>query len=154
MPIMANDIYSLGATVFEVLAGYLPFGNDGGLLQKKGAEIPEIPGDFSQQLKQVLDSCLNDEPWSRPTAAQLHDIAVEALRPSPTTPPAVSTPSQKLSEGRETMTLGAIHKEQEPTSHVNEILKSQPIQEDGLTLTILLISGLGLAIGIILALII
>ena len=41
LPIMANDIYSLGSTVFEMLSGDLPFGNDGGLLQKKGAEIPE-----------------------------------------------------------------------------------------------------------------
>ena len=47
LPIMANDIYSLGSTVFEMLSGDLPFGNDGGLLQKKGAEIPEVPGDFS-----------------------------------------------------------------------------------------------------------
>ena len=35
LPIMANDIYSLGSTVFEMLSGDLPFGNDGGLLQKK-----------------------------------------------------------------------------------------------------------------------
>ena len=56
-PIMANDIYSLGATVFEMLTGDTPFGDDGGLLQKKGAEIPELPGDYSEQLKKVIALC-------------------------------------------------------------------------------------------------
>ena len=79
LPIMANDIYSLGSTVFEMLSGDLPFGNDGGLLQKKGAEIPEVPGDFSPMLKKVLDLCLQEEPWKRPTAAQLEEIANNAI---------------------------------------------------------------------------
>lgn len=79
LPIMANDIYSLGSTVFEMLSGDLPFGNDGGLLQKKGADIPEVPGDFSPVLKKVLDLCLQEEPWKRPTAAQLEEIANNAI---------------------------------------------------------------------------
>lgn len=79
LPIMANDIYSLGSTVFEMLSGDLPFGNDGGLLQKKGADIPELPGDFSPMLKKVLDLCLQEEPWKRPTAAQLEEIANNAI---------------------------------------------------------------------------
>lgn len=80
LPIMANDIYSLGSTVYEMLSGYLPFGNDGGLLQKKGADIPEVPGDFSPLLKKTLDDCLQEEPWQRPTAEKLEEIANHALR--------------------------------------------------------------------------
>ena len=80
MPIMANDIYSLGSTVYEMLSGDLPFGNDGGLLQKKGAEIPELPGNFSPLLKRTLEKCLEEEPWARPTAGRLEDIANEALK--------------------------------------------------------------------------
>ena len=80
LPIMANDIYSLGSTVYEMLSGVLPFGNDGGLLQKKGAEIPELPGNFSPLLKRTLEKCLAEEPWSRPTAEVLEDIASEALK--------------------------------------------------------------------------
>ncbi len=79
LPIMANDIYSLGSTVFEMLSGMLPFGNDGGLLQKKGAEIPELPGNFSPLLKRTLEKCLEAEPWARPTANRLEDIANEAI---------------------------------------------------------------------------
>ena len=80
LPIMANDIYSLGSTVYEMLSGYLPFGNDGGLLQKKGADVPEVPGDFSPLLKKTLEDCLQEEPWQRPTAEKLEEIANQALR--------------------------------------------------------------------------
>jgi len=79
IPIMANDIYSLGSTVYEMVSGFLPFGNDGGLLQKKGADIPELQGDFSPLLKKTLEKCLEAEPWARPTADKLEAIANEAL---------------------------------------------------------------------------
>ena len=84
LPIMANDIYSLGATVYEMLTGYLPFGVDGGLTQKKGADVPVLPGDYSSQLKQTLRDCLDEEPWKRPTAKQLEEIAIDALSKAPT----------------------------------------------------------------------
>ena len=79
-PIMANDIYSLGATAFEMLAGDTPFGDDGGLLQKKGAEVPELQGDFSVQLKKVIAKCLRTNPWERPTAEQLEIYASAGMR--------------------------------------------------------------------------
>ena len=80
LPVMANDIYSLGSTVYELTSGMLPFGNDGGLLQRKGAEIPELPGDFSPLLKKTLDDCLQEEPWNRPSADQLEETAIRAIR--------------------------------------------------------------------------
>lgn len=82
-PIMANDIYSLGATVFEMLTGDTPFGDNGGLIQKKGAEIPNLKGDYSEQLKKVISKCLKTNPWERPTAEQLEkytEIAIEGGR--------------------------------------------------------------------------
>jgi len=78
-PIMANDIYSLGATVFEMLTGDTPFGDDGGLIQMKGAEVPELKGDFSPQLKEVVARCLRTNPWERPTAEQLEKYAEDGL---------------------------------------------------------------------------
>lgn len=79
-PIMANDIYSLGATAFEMLAGDTPFGDDGGFVQKKGAEVPELQGDFSVQLKKVIAKCLRTNPWERPTAEQLEIYASAGMR--------------------------------------------------------------------------
>lgn len=79
LPIMANDVYSLGATVYQMLSGYLPFGADGGLAQKKGAEVPVLPGNYSPQLKKVLEDCLSEEPRKRPTASRLEGIAIDEL---------------------------------------------------------------------------
>ena len=79
-PIMANDIYSLGATAFEMLAGDTPFGDDGGQIPMKGAEVPELQGDFSVQLKKVIAKCLRTNPWERPTAEQLEIYASAGMR--------------------------------------------------------------------------
>lgn len=79
VPIMASDIYSLGATAFELLTGDAPFGNDGGLLQKKGAEIPQLKETYSSDLRKVINLCLNEEPWKRPTAAELEKYAAKGM---------------------------------------------------------------------------
>lgn len=78
-PIMANDIYSLGVMAFEMLSGDTPFGDNGGLIQKKGAEIPELSGNYSDQLKKVIRKCLSADPWNRPTAEQLEEYANTGL---------------------------------------------------------------------------
>lgn len=78
-PIMANDIYSLGATTFEMLTGDTPFGDDGGILQKKGAEVPALKGDYSNDLCTVIDLCLRADSWERPTAEQLRQYAEDHI---------------------------------------------------------------------------
>lgn len=87
-PIKASDVWSLGAMMFEILAGWLPFGENGGAHQKNGAEIPEINAPYSDDLKQLIYQCLALEPWNRPTASQ---IAEAALRRSAAVNPLVST---------------------------------------------------------------
>ena len=70
-PIMASDIWAVGAAVFELLTGDLPFGEHGGLMQKGGAEIPYIQGEWSEELQEVVVRCLSKEPWNRPVAKQI-----------------------------------------------------------------------------------
>lgn len=84
LPILASDIWSLGAMVYEMLMGDLPFGDEGGLRQKLGADIPEIQGDYSPELRETLVKCLSMEPWERPKAYELEQLAINRLNNTPT----------------------------------------------------------------------
>ena len=77
--VKASDIWSLGVSIFELATGELPFCGMGGSLLKQGAEIPELPEDFSEMLNMVCQSCMAKAPWERPTAAQLADFANKVL---------------------------------------------------------------------------
>lgn len=70
-PIKASDIWSLGAMCYELMTGNTPFGEHGGLIQKSGAEIPNVQGNYSNELKQIVEQMLSLDPWDRPTAAAL-----------------------------------------------------------------------------------
>lgn len=79
-PIIASDIWSLGATVFELITGYPPFDEHGGIVQKSGADLPEIGENCSSELKELITACLALEPWDRPTAAQIREYVETRLR--------------------------------------------------------------------------
>ena len=76
-PIKASDVWALGASLFELMTGKLPFGENGGLAQKSGAEMPVISKEWSPKLKEVVIKCLQKKTWDRPTAKA---IAEEAKR--------------------------------------------------------------------------
>ena len=78
-PIMASDIWSLGAMMYELMTGMPPFGNHGGLLEKNGAEIPIIEGDYSQELKDLVSNCLAKETWDRPSASKIEEFTYNKL---------------------------------------------------------------------------
>ncbi len=73
--IKASDIYSLGITMFELLAGDVPFGELGGLMQVHGCETPRLPWNCGEEMNYVVSACLNKDPWLRPTAETLEQWA-------------------------------------------------------------------------------
>lgn len=74
-PLKASDIWSLGAMIYELITGDTPFGEHGGVIQKAGAEIPDIKANVSDSLKSVITKMLQLETWDRPTAAVLAEWA-------------------------------------------------------------------------------
>jgi serine/threonine protein kinase len=80
MMVLASDIWALGMTLFELMTGDVLWGGTGGCVQLNGARIPANDGRWSQQLYQLVTSCLAKETWERPTAVQLSQIAADHLQ--------------------------------------------------------------------------
>ena len=85
--IKSSDIWSLGATLYEMATGLLPFEGKGGKMQDAGFETPILPGQFSHELDDVMQACMCKEPWDRPSARQLAEYAGEMMRGHAVQPP-------------------------------------------------------------------
>jgi serine/threonine protein kinase len=111
MPIKASDIFSLGVTMYELLTGLAPFGEHGGLLLSKGAEVPSMEGNRSPQLVAIIESCLKKDTWERPSASDIKAKCEQymnkdkqpdrSLSSIPTNPPiSTNTPTPPITSGR------------------------------------------------------
>ncbi|KAJ1271084.1 hypothetical protein BS78_06G102200 [Paspalum vaginatum] len=74
---LSVDIWSLGCTIIEMATARPPWHQYEGVAAifkiANSKDIPEIPGNFSEEGKSFLQLCLKRNPASRPSAAQLMD---------------------------------------------------------------------------------
>ena len=78
-PIPESDVWSLGATAFELMTGRTPYNEFGGVLQLNGAEIPIVYGNYSDELKNLVENCLARDPKDRPTAQEISEYTNEVI---------------------------------------------------------------------------
>ncbi len=79
-PCIANDIFSLGVTLYELASGTLPFGELGGILLLQGVKTPNIPKQFSKGLNNLIKNCLLKDPKKRITAKELKERTESFLK--------------------------------------------------------------------------
>lgn len=73
--VMARDIWALGATIYEMVTGEVPFGEYGGITQRaEGGKTPHVNADISHDLKNLIERCLAMNPWNRPNADELVEM--------------------------------------------------------------------------------
>lgn len=78
-PILASDVWSLGASIYELAEGELPFSGMGGVMMTQGAEIPLLGAGWSKNLNDIMRWCLEKETWDRARADQVAEIAKAVL---------------------------------------------------------------------------
>lgn len=79
-PILASDVWSLGASIYELAEGELPFCGLGGVSLLNGGEMPSLDEGWSKNLNDIMHWCLEKEAWNRAKADQVQEIAKAVLK--------------------------------------------------------------------------
>ncbi len=81
-----SDIWSFGATLYELITGKVPFGEDGGAVQlEKQLPPPVISQNIPSDIKTLISDCLSFDPTKRPMATDIHKAAQTGHYPAHST---------------------------------------------------------------------
>lgn len=78
----SSDIWSVGASIYELAMGELPFSGFGGAMQRNGADMPSLSENYSPVLNEIMQRCLSPEAGDRPTAVDLSKWASSKTIPN------------------------------------------------------------------------
>ncbi|AUG77517.1 serine/threonine protein kinase [Kitasatospora sp. MMS16-BH015] len=120
-PRAAVDIYALATVLYELLAGFTPFGggHTGAVLRRHVTEsVPPVPG-LPDDLWRIIAGCLAKAPASRLRAAELADRLREQLPALAGLPP-LAVPAQGKAPAEEVLSPGeAVYAEAETGTGVH-----------------------------------
>lgn len=81
IPMPQSDIWAFGATLYEILTGNVPFGEEGGRFQNENrSQMPQI-GNISADIQRLINDCLAFEPSKRPSAKDIKGAAMAKSYP-------------------------------------------------------------------------
>lgn len=73
-PVTASDIWSLGASIYELAEGELPFAGMGGIFLKNGGEMADLSTGWSEKLNEIMHNCLSLNTWDRLKPFELEEL--------------------------------------------------------------------------------